>query len=276
MNKIPVDDINLDNVSVVLHRPVYPRNVGMSARAAANLGVNRLIVIDPRFDWNLGSNQFEARQGAAHASPLIRSTKVYSDLRSFCDSVGSGVRFALSGIESPARRTEQLEVVLNRLSADPDHSVWHPKTAIQLHFGTEDSGLSREEFELMNFVCMLPTSSSVPSLNISHAVLLATFILKQALLSQSHLEHKVQPQVPIPSGRLEHPRKAIRNWLLALGFDLDSRRNSIEVSLNRVLLSHCPHPEDVRLVEKVLFQTVAKLAAKSQSDENQKTDSSNR
>ncbi|HRO22924.1 MAG TPA: hypothetical protein PLR07_01330, partial [Promineifilum sp.] len=69
----------------------------------------------------------------------------------------------------------------------------------------------------------------------------------------------------LPPGRLEYPRQAIRTWLEVLGFDLDSRKISIETSLNRVFLSHCPSPDDVRLLEKVLFQTIDKL--KSQRDE---------
>jgi hypothetical protein len=63
----------------------------------------------------------------------------------------------------------------------------------------------------------------------------------------------------LPPGRLEYPKKAIRLWLEKLGFDLSSRKINIETTLNRVILSHCPTPEDVRLLEKVLFQTVEKL-----------------
>jgi hypothetical protein len=52
-----------------------------------------------------------------------------------------------------------------------------------------------------------------------------------------------------------------------LGFDLDDRRVSIESTLNRVLLGRCPSDEDVRLLEKVLFQTVEKLKAAAPTTE---------
>jgi tRNA C32,U32 (ribose-2'-O)-methylase TrmJ len=153
--------------------------------------------------------------------------------------------------------------LFRRLSQDPQHPVFHPETEVQLHFGTEDEGLSLEEFAIMNLICRLETADEVPSMNISHAVLLALHLVQTEIMHQIPQKDDFGVAERLPPGRLEHPRRAIREWLLALGVDLDSRRQSLEVSLNRVLLSHCPLPEDVRLVEKVLFQTVEKLKKQS-------------
>ncbi|CAB5163116.1 tRNA (cytidine(32)/uridine(32)-2'-O)-methyltransferase (EC [Olavius algarvensis associated proteobacterium Delta 3] len=39
--------IHLNNISIVLHKPRFPENIGASARAMCNMGILRLIVIQP-------------------------------------------------------------------------------------------------------------------------------------------------------------------------------------------------------------------------------------
>ncbi|MBW1994166.1 MAG: RNA methyltransferase, partial [Deltaproteobacteria bacterium] len=39
--------LNLDNIAVVLHRPRYPENIGASARVIRNMGIGKLIVVQP-------------------------------------------------------------------------------------------------------------------------------------------------------------------------------------------------------------------------------------
>lgn len=256
----------LSRTIVVLHRPIYPRNIGMCARAMANLGSTELHVIAPRCDWTSSMVHHELRQGATHGAPVLEAAKVHANLNDFLDLRGQGIRFGFSAREGFGRRIHDFSTLVRDLGTQVNHPIHGADSAIQLHFGTEDDGLSLEELEPMNFIVRLPTSDIVPSLNLSHAVLLAQYILRDDFPSVA-LDRVVDNPTTgadnsLPPGRMEYPRKAIRDWLEELGFDLDSRKISIETSLNRVLLSHCPSPEDVRLLEKVLFQTVAKLRSK--------------
>lgn len=257
----------LSRTAVVLHRPIYPRNIGMCARAMANLGAHELHVIAPRCDWTSSMVHHELRQGATHGAPVLEAAKVHATLDNFLESHGQGIRFGFSAREGFGRRIHDFSTLVRQLGNQLDHPIHATTSSIQLHFGTEDDGLSLEELEPMNFIVRLPTSDVVPSLNLSHAVLLAQYILRDDFLATVSAESPARNPAAslenaLPPARLEYPRKAIRDWLEELGFDLDSRKISIETSLNRVLLSHCPTPEDVRLLEKVLFQTVAKLKAK--------------
>ncbi len=250
----------LARTSIVLHRPIYPRNIGMCARAMANLGAQELHIINPRCDWTSSMVHHELRQGATHGAPVLEAAKLHATLDDFLQQHGQGIRFGFSAREGFGRRVHDFSTLVRELETQKEHPIHSPTSAIQLHFGTEDDGLSLEELESVNFIVRLPTSDAVPSLNLSHAVLLAQYILRDELATTQSDPDDLQPA--LPPGRLEYPRQAIRDWLEALGFDLDSRKISIETSLNRVLLSHCPTPDDVRLLEKVLFQTVAKLRAK--------------
>lgn len=267
-----MSDLNssiLSRTAIVLHRPIYPRNIGMCARAMANLGANELHIISPRCDWTSSMVHHELRQGATHGAPVLEAAKVHLNLNAFLDSHGQGIRFGFSAREGHGRRIHDFSTLVKDLSTQDAHPFHAPMSSVQLHFGTEDDGLSLEELEPMNFIVRLPTSAAVPSLNLSHAVLLAQYILRDDYRVSAVESSTVDNENSLPQGRLDYPRKAIREWLEELGFDLDSRKISIETSLNRVLLSHCPTPDDVRLLEKVLFQTVAKLRTK---DKNENTD----
>lgn len=46
----------LDGLAVVLVRPKFPENVGAAARACANMGCSRLVVVDPK-RWNMKAAQ---------------------------------------------------------------------------------------------------------------------------------------------------------------------------------------------------------------------------
>ncbi len=262
----------LARAAVVLHRPIYPRNVGMCARAMGNLGCKELHIIAPRCDWNDATVQHEARQGATHGGVILDQAKVHASLADFLEAHGQGVKIAFSARDGYGKRVNDFSDLLGKFRDQPSHPVWNPETHLQLHFGTEDDGLSLEELEPANFICRLPANGAHTSFNLSHAVLIALYILETELgqarerASGADASFADEESTALPPGRLEYPRQAIRTWLETLGFDLDSRKISIETSLNRVFLSHCPSPEDVRLLEKVLFQTIDKLkAAKSGS-----------
>jgi tRNA/rRNA methyltransferase len=234
----------------------------MCARAMGNLGCSELHIIAPRCDWNSSMVRHEARQGATHGADILTGAKIHDSLESFLESNGQGVRIAFSARDGYGKRVSEFSELLNRF--EDQHPIWHPETSIQLHFGTEDDGLTLEELEPMNFIARLPANGTVSSFNLSHAVLIAMYILETGLLPRGKEAgpQESTAEFALPPGRMEYPKKAIRTWLEALGFDLDSRKISIETSLNRILLSHCPSPEDVRLLEKVLFQTIEKLKTK--------------
>lgn len=247
----------MSRISVVLHRPIYPRNVGMCARAMANMGLSRLVIVAPRAELNE-----QARQGAAHAQSVLREAKVYPSLAEFLAADGDGIRIAMSGKDGRLKRPDGLDTTLERMVEDVEHPFHDGDVPIHLVFGPEDDGLSNEEMELCNFVCRLPTFGEITSLNLSHAVLLASYMTVTSLRRTSspevaHLATDDESK-PEPKG-VYYPGNTIKLWLEALGFDLSARRVSIEKTLNRILLSRCPNQEELRIIDAILQQTVRKL-----------------
>src|ERR1700733_4961969 len=80
----PIFDLN-----VVLVRPLFSRNVGSGSRVMANMGAQRLILVDPKCEYDL-----EARQGAAGAQTHLLESVRHTSMNEFLQSEPDGVRIA--------------------------------------------------------------------------------------------------------------------------------------------------------------------------------------
>lgn len=218
----------------------------MCARALANMGVEDLVIVEPRAD--LSSE--EAKQGAANAQSVLRGARVYGSLKDFYEHEGEGVRIALSGRDGRLINATDLGVKSEFFSVEKP---------LYLFFGPEDDGLSNEETGLCHHICRLPTFGPITSLNLSHAVLLTLYMVqaeRDRVLGAERIATAATPETPHAT---YYPSATIHRWLEALGFDLSAPRVNIERTLNRIFLSRTPEPEELRALDMVLQQTVRKL-----------------
>lgn len=256
-----VTQLNPLEINIVLHRPIYPRNIGMCARAMGNLGAQQLIIVAPQCELT-----DEAKQGAAHAQDLLKNHKLYSDIDHFYENEKEGLRIALSGRDNKLKNPDELSITLNQIRESQDqfsHLKLHRR--IYLFFGPEDDGLSAHEMSLCHHVCRLPTYGDILSYNLSHAVLLALYTVRTNLVAKISLTEEANATVDTVSKEaFFYPQRAIREWLLELGFNLDAKKVTIEKTLNRILLSQFPSQDELRLLNTVLQQTVRKLKERTQ------------
>ncbi|MCM2282884.1 MAG: RNA methyltransferase [Bdellovibrionaceae bacterium] len=261
-------------VQVVLIRSIYPRNIGMCARAMANMGVSRLILVAPQCELTE-----EAKQGATSAQQILRDATIYPSLRAFDQNEGGGLRFAFSARAGKLRIPDRFDVKLEALKAQAKPLLVSSETPLQLFFGPEDDGLNDEEIRLANHVCALPTYGDFFSMNLSHAVMLALYTMrmkftreaenpldavKATRLTPEHLHEKSEEERAKEIRNLRRtpryfPEETLKTWLEVLGFEIDSRRvNALRV-LNRILLENEPTPDELRVLEAILQQTIRKL-----------------
>lgn len=73
--------VKLENIGIILHRPHFPENIGAAARAAKNMGISRLAVVDP-LDCDLTRILKMATQAA---EDLVADMEIYEHL---ADAVG--------------------------------------------------------------------------------------------------------------------------------------------------------------------------------------------
>ena len=155
--------VNLDHIAVVLHRPRYPENIGASARAALNMGIRRLIVVDPE-DCDLT----RVLKLATHfAADLVENMEVHDDLQTalapFQYIVGTTARVG-------SRRATHSDLEKLAESLIPISQ----KNLIALVFGPENWGLTNEELRLCDTIATIPTADFA-SLNVAQAVIILCY-----------------------------------------------------------------------------------------------------
>jgi tRNA/rRNA methyltransferase len=160
--------ICLDHITIVLQRPRFPENIGAAARAMRNMGIRRMIVVEPE-NYDLS----RVLKMATHvAADVVQEIQIARDLREalspFHLVVGTTAR--LGGerevVHSPSRIADRL------ISLTQGNTV-------AVVFGPEDRGLSNEDLRLCHELVNIPTAEFA-SLNLAQAVMVMCYELYTA------------------------------------------------------------------------------------------------
>lgn len=146
-----------DRVVVILVEPLQPGNVGAAARAMANFGLRRLVLVaPPSYDPE------RARWMAPGCAELLASARIVGTL----DEALEGVHHAVA---TTARHRRLGQPVLE--PADVAEQVFDDDRVHAILFGREDSGLPNDALLRCESVLRIPTAEHA-SLNLAQAVLL--------------------------------------------------------------------------------------------------------
>jgi len=184
---------------VVLVRPESPGNLGAVARVVKNTGLAGLDLVAPT-DWRT----VECWRQAWGAQEVLEQARVYPTLP---EALAEGHQaFALTG-----RRDRGIPLLDVREAAAQVASLG-PAEQVRLVFGPETSGLTQSEMACCRRVT-IPSHSAQPSLNLSHAVMVAAY---EVFRAQSH------PPAPSPvpratGGEREALLGLLREGLLGIG-----------------------------------------------------------
>ncbi len=153
----------LDNLAIVLHKPRLPENIGASARAACNMGVRKLVVVEP-----LNFDPTKISKMATHsAAELVAQIEVFGDLEDALKPyqwvVGTTARSGSQrAIASDPRKLAQELIPITQ------------QNQVALLFGPENFGLSNDNLRLCHTVTTIPTTKSA-SLNLAQAVMVLCY-----------------------------------------------------------------------------------------------------
>ncbi len=170
--------VNMNHIAIVLHRPHYPENIGAAARSAKNMGIRRLIVVEPR-DCDLTKI---LKMATHHAEDIVTEMDVFSDLRSALKSfqyvVGTTARTGShrQGVRTPRRLAEDMV----KISQNND---------VAILFGPEDRGLANKELQYCDGLVTIPTAG-FGSINLAQTVMILAYEL--------FLASTDEPKTPIP------------------------------------------------------------------------------
>ncbi|MEM9733723.1 MAG: RNA methyltransferase [Pseudomonadota bacterium] len=154
-----------DGPVIVLVNPQLGENIGATARAMANFGLDELRLVDPRDGW---PNEV-ARANAAKADHIIDGVQVFETLE---DALADLV-FVYA---TTARQREMLKPVRGPREAVANLRARHAngqRTGIL--FGRERWGLESAEVALADEIITFPVNPAFASLNIAQAVLLMSY-----------------------------------------------------------------------------------------------------
>lgn len=245
------------NLSVVLVRPLYDRNVGLVSRAMVNMGFSDLLIIDPKCPLSQ-----EAREGAARGQEPLSQAKVLPSWQDFHQHFPVGIRWGFSTKDGQSRVTQDFWRVWSLLEKTIGQQPrwWQSQgERLFLVFGPEDWGLSNHDLEHCHQVVYLPTFGSHPSMNLSHAVLVALYSCRLALGGEV---------TSIRQRTLEHDLVTVDDWfcdgsfkkfLKSMNLEWEGRRVSVYTVLRQYFLRAYPTKKEKRLLQIVFEQAARRL-----------------
>lgn len=178
----------LQNIRVVLVNTSHPGNIGGAARAMKNMGLSRLVLVDPQ---HFPSPEADAR--ASGADDVLGGAQVVATLEEAL--VGCNLVFGTSARE----RRIPWPLVDPRECASKviEHAAQGEEIA--LVFGREHAGLTNEELQRCHFHVHIPSNPDFSSLNLGAAVQVLAYEVRMAWLAQ---EGQATPVEAVDSSEL--------------------------------------------------------------------------
>lgn len=149
--------------SLVLVGSQSSGNIGAVARTMMNMGFHELRLVNPE----VHHLNRECLDRAMAAAPIIQQTKIFLTLKEAVSDCHQVI-----GTSGKTRQGRVIWKTPRELAQDSVNSI-RKKTA--LVFGPEDRGLSNDDLLLCDQVISIPTADQLPSLNLSHAVLIVLY-----------------------------------------------------------------------------------------------------
>jgi len=188
-----------EDIKIILVNPEFGANVGAVCRAMKTMGFSKLVIAgEEKFDIE------RVKTLAVHAFDVFQERDHVLTLK---EALGSAVFTA--GI---TRRQGRFRKYLNLLPEDlAEHIRSIGKGSSALVFGNEEHGLTDEELKLCDAAVTIPSSEAFPSLNLSHAVQVITYVIRRSSLSSREYN-------PVSRQKMEDLIQHITGSLESIGF----------------------------------------------------------
>lgn len=226
--------------TVVLVHPREEGNVGSAARAMANMGLERLILVEPAAEVGKIGTAFAVGAGHILAS-VERKPTLREALAPFRRVVGT---------TSARDRRWEVPLLTPRdlpgwLAQDP------PGTPTALVFGPEVGGLTNDDLSLASVLVTIPCSPVQPTLNLAQAVLILAyelFVSRDQIPPPATVGH---PEPPAPTEEVEGLMEHATEVLGRIGFDRDSSFPGVLRDLRRLIARAAPDSREVSILRGI-------------------------
>jgi tRNA/rRNA methyltransferase len=160
--------VTRDNITIVLLRTRYPENIGSAARAMCNMGLTRLIVVDPEVWDEARIRRLATHEAGSVVDKIRRFVSLDEALAPFGHVVGTTAR--LGGQRPVIKSPDFLARSLIPISRN---------NPVAIIFGPEDRGLTNDDLKHCHQLVNIPTAD-FSSLNLAQAVMVVCYCLSTA------------------------------------------------------------------------------------------------
>ncbi len=229
---------NLDHIAIVLVRPQIPENIGAAARAMENMGLERLILVDPK-NCDL-SRVLKTAKGSS--IDLIEKMEVREDL-------GETLGEFHYVVGTTARTGSHRPTLTNPRRLARDLVSISRENLIALMFGPEDRGLSNDELRYCHTIATIPTAR-FSSLNLAHAVMILCYEIFAAGLEDE------PPSVPRLASKfeLEGMYEHLKQVCMKIGFIDPQNPEHWMLNIRRFLSRRPVRAREARLIRGLCRQ----------------------
>jgi len=223
--------------AIVLVRPQEEGNVGAVARAMANFGLERLILVEPATPLRATAHAF-----AVHAGDILDRVERVDDLRSALARFERVVATTAARDRPwPSRLLTPRELAA-RLADDP------PATPTALVFGPEPSGLTNAELAQASLLVRIPAAARQPTLNLAQAVLLLAYELFLDRGAEAASDDEPPANGDEVAGFFDHLTALLRR----VRFARDSTIVGVERDLRHLVARAAPTRREVSILRGIL------------------------
>lgn len=237
----------LADVAVVMVETTHAGNLGAAARAMKNMGLSRLVLVNPQAQID-----DEAIARASRADDILHAAQIVPTLeQALADShlvIGTSARNR--HIPWPLLSPRELGArVATALPAG---------NRVALVFGRESNGLSNDELQLCHLHVHIPTDADYSSLNVAQAIQLLCYEMRLAVTGetvQASQAWGVEWDYPLATheqldGLLQH----MQQTLVDIGFLDPNTPKQLMTRLRRLYQRAAPDQMEVNILRGMLSQ----------------------
>ena len=252
--------MSLHNIRVVLVNTSHPGNIGGVARAMKNMGLHRLVMVEPQ---RFPSEEAVAR--ASGAGDLLDGAEVVASLEEAL--VGCSLVFATSARE----RHLPWPLIDPRESAGLAVARAKGGDQVALVFGREHAGLTNDELQRCHFHVHIPSDPRFSSLNLAAAVQVLSYELRMANLGEVGVLPEIESaEQQVTADELESFYRHLEQALVAIGFLDPASPRHLMSRLRRLYGRSAVTRTEMNILRGILTETLK--AARGEHHKRGKTD----
>jgi tRNA/rRNA methyltransferase len=235
-------------INIILAEPKGEENIGSTARAMLNFGVEDLTLVNPSGN-HLSETSFNY---AIHARKILEKAEIFPDLKSAL--VNGGLNIAISRRTGNYRRKDFDLKDLSEFLKD------YKDKKVNLVFGREANGLTNDEIMLCDVICSINTSDKFPSVNLSHSVILVL----HEIYNYSANEDSAPASIPAERKNFDEMIDQIYSTLSEIDFYKNPQPETINNYIRKILIRARLEDYDTRLIKNV-FKSISGIVKRKKN-----------